>query len=176
MAAAFQDLAASRPGGQVPGRPGPRPCRPALRVVVGGKRARRRDARAEVYRRRRRVATLLAAGVVVAAWIAGQSWVATSTPTSPDRTTATVTAGSATALGAEGTAPQGEVVIKAGDTLWDLVGPLAPSGTSRQAWIARVVEENGLDPGRLVPGAVIRLPPRGTPSSEGSAQVAGRRY
>jgi len=50
------------------------------------------------------------------------------------------------------------VVVAPGDTLWTLAARHAPEGTDPQAWAVRVVADNGVDAGALVPGSVLNVP------------------
>jgi hypothetical protein len=50
------------------------------------------------------------------------------------------------------------VVVAPGDTLWTLAERHAPEGADPQAWAARVVADNGVDAGALVPGSVLIVP------------------
>jgi nucleoid-associated protein YgaU len=133
--------------------PGPQPpwdrSRPRLRVVRPQQRTRPRSA--AVYVRRRIAVAALAFGVV--AGVVAISAQLLAPPAVTGRPTVPVTAPVADPAPAT-------VLVEAGDTLWDLVGPLAPEGASRHEWIARVTQLNDLDPLRLAPGTVIRLPRR----------------
>lgn len=61
-------------------------------------------------------------------------------------------AGSATTTGTA------TVVVGPGDTIWDLATANRPPGTEPSTYVAEVVALNSLDPSRLRPGTVLRLP------------------
>lgn len=52
------------------------------------------------------------------------------------------------------------VVVGHGDTLWDLAWPYLPVGEDLRAYVLEVAAENGITPGRLRPGMVVRFPQR----------------
>lgn len=163
MAVATRDLGHAghaghaAPTGQRRRGAGPRTCacsqagvgRPRLRLVHGSERSVRPN-RAVYLRRRLVVGAVILGLVATGVWAVG---VATADPGPvAERRPPPVAFEEVPVRGGD------ELVVGRGDTLWDLVGPLAPSGESRHAWIARVVEENDLDPLRLEPGTVVRLP------------------
>ncbi|WP_157944136.1 LysM peptidoglycan-binding domain-containing protein [Blastococcus atacamensis] len=49
------------------------------------------------------------------------------------------------------------VVVERGDTLWGIAGSVAGDEDIREV-VARIVELNGLDGGRIAPGQVLQLP------------------
>lgn len=52
------------------------------------------------------------------------------------------------------------VVVSRGETVWDLAVAHAPAGEHRQVYVAEVLARNDVDPARLLPGTVLRLPRR----------------
>lgn len=50
------------------------------------------------------------------------------------------------------------VVLRPGDTVWDLARLHAPAGTPHTAYVRRVLAANDVDPAALRPGAVLVLP------------------
>jgi hypothetical protein len=61
-------------------------------------------------------------------------------------------------VGADVVEPRAVVVVQENETLWELVEPHVPPGTDRAVYAALVAEANDLDPLRLPPGTVVRLP------------------
>lgn len=121
------------PRGASPGRDARPRARPAQR---SGARADARPGRAATRLRRRGVGVLaLLVVAVLAVLLLGRG-----------------------AVGAELAEPPAQVVVQPGETVWDLVGPYVPAGTDRSVYAATVAEANDVDPRRLPPGTVLRLP------------------
>lgn len=119
------------------------PVRASLRLVDEPTRAAARRS-VGVYRRRRAMA--LATAVAAAATVGA---LAAQLGEGPGRE---APAGSATTAGAA------TVVVGPGDTVWDLAAVNRPPGREPSSYVAEVVALNGLDPSRLRPGTVLRLP------------------
>lgn len=82
---------------------------------------------------------------------------------------AVVAVGAAGAAAGSPAAPPGAdpgaattVVVAPGDTLWGLAARHAPPGADPQAWALRVMSDNGVDAGALVPGSVLVIPDDGS--------------
>ena len=52
------------------------------------------------------------------------------------------------------------VVVRPGDTVWELARPLTPAGESPLAYVQEVIAANGVDGTALQPGTVLLLPVR----------------
>jgi len=50
------------------------------------------------------------------------------------------------------------VLVRPGDTVWDLARTAAPAGVALEDYIATVVLANDVDARRLVPGTTLQLP------------------
>lgn len=50
------------------------------------------------------------------------------------------------------------VVVRTGDTLWELSRRHAPEGAHTMEYAQVIADHNGVRPGRLVPGTVLTLP------------------
>jgi hypothetical protein len=50
------------------------------------------------------------------------------------------------------------VVVRPGDTIWDLAGAHAPAGEDRRAFVAEIVAINEVQPSALRPGMVLKVP------------------
>jgi hypothetical protein len=124
--------------------------RPDLRVVPPLVRRGRRRARAQVYARRRAVVAVIAVGVMVAG-----AAVITGPVLGAPQSAAAAAPVEAVGSVAPGSAP---VVVAQGETVWDLVVPHLPAGTDAQAYVAAVLELNGLEATAVAPGTVLRLP------------------
>ena len=123
----------------LPDRPAA-PCRPALRVLEGGRAPARLAAQA-TFRRRRVGAALVALAVVVALTllaITALARIAGGIP-SPAAGELSPTLGAAT--GTPGVAAR-TVVVQAGDTLWSIAATAAPTADIR-ATIDEIVARNG---------------------------------
>ena len=55
-------------------------------------------------------------------------------------------------------APPRQVVVQAGDTIWDLALAHLPRGADAATYVATVVATNAVDAARLRPGTVLDLP------------------
>lgn len=128
----------------------PRAC--GERPIPAGGRGTRASGRAPrptaaVVQRRRRAAVVVVVAALVAlavaagavgAWLAGPPGGAAGEPVPMD-------------------APA-TVVVRSGDTLWDLVRPHVPAGADLGAHVAAVADANDLDdPRALRPGTAVRL-------------------
>jgi hypothetical protein len=60
--------------------------------------------------------------------------------------------------GAGDAAATRSVVVRQGDTIWDLAGAHAPAGRDTMAYIAEIVALNDVRPSALHPGMVLQLP------------------
>jgi len=118
--------------------------RPRLVLIEGGLSARRQ---AVVFRRRRILAAVVLAVLLVATVALGRAALAAVTPHAPVATAA--------AVAAPEPAGTPSVVVQAGDTYWSIARRLAPSGDVR-ALVDRLVAVNGS--GALQPGARITVP------------------
>lgn len=148
MATAARDLCEPRVG-----------QRPHLRLIHAGEQPddapQRGRAAPRVYRRRRLFAALLAAAVVVGS---GRLAALTAPVLAGVLGGAAAAAETAEAAGGEAAVGEAAVVVRAGDTLWSLAMPHRPSDTGPHQWAAQVAAYNGVDPGALVPGSVLRIP------------------
>lgn len=125
-----------------------RPCGGARRTAPGGRAATR-----PLRVRWRRVAALalLVAAAVVAGVVIGRGPVeASAVPGAPAADAGTAAAADV----ATGTV----LVVGPGETIWGLVAAHAPDGVAPAAYVAEVVAVNDVDPLRVAPGTVIRLP------------------
>jgi hypothetical protein len=113
-------------------------ARPRLAVTAPSLQGRR----AGVYRRRRLGAGVL---VVVAVLALVAAW--------PQRS-------DARPVGEPAPPAPLAVVVGPGDTVWELALGATPAGEDPRAYVAEVVAVNGIDPGALRPGTVLRLPQR----------------
>jgi hypothetical protein len=109
-------------------------------------RGQRRPAGA-VYLRRRIAAAVIVVGLVAAGWGGA-------------RAAAALAGHPADPLWSAPAIHEQRVVVAPGDTVWSLVGPLAPAGVDQRAWVAEVLAHNDIRAGTLAPGSVLRIPVR----------------
>lgn len=62
--------------------------------------------------------------------------------------------------GASKAHPSSTYVVRAGDTLWSIAARFAPS-TDPRVVVDAIATANGVDPGALVPGQQLSIPPVG---------------
>jgi hypothetical protein len=117
------------------------PSRPALRVIPGGKEAALRVRQAPAVYRRRRLAVLVVAGLLLAAAVIGAvaATALTATPAAPAATGSSSAdpagrvgpAGSAGAAAPDAATAGDVYVVQPGDTLWGIAASLGTDGDIR---------------------------------------------